>query len=51
MEEPFYTVSHLVEGKRWYYGLVREKSELLELEKELVGMEWEEKRYRDIRGS
>lgn len=52
MDKPYYMVSHLVDGKRWYYGIVRDKEELKELkelEKTLVGMEWEEERYRDIR--
>ena len=49
MDKPYYTVSHLIDGVRWYYGIVRDKEELKELEKTLVGVEWEEKTYRDIR--
>lgn len=49
MDKPYYTVSHLKDGQRWYYGIVREKGELEELEKTLEGMEWKEKKYPDIR--
>ena len=49
MDKPYYTVSHLKEGQRWYYGIVREESELEELGKTLEGMEWKEKWYPDIR--
>ena len=49
MDKPYYTVSHLVDGARWHYGIVRDKEELKELEKTLVGVEWEEKWYRDTR--
>jgi len=49
MGNPYYTVSHLVEGKRWYYGIVRDKEELKELAKVLEGMEWEEEWYPNIR--
>ena len=49
MEESYYTVSHLIDGVRWHYGIVRDKEELKELEKTLVGVEWEEEWYRDTR--
>lgn len=49
MDKPYYTVSHLIDGVRWHCGIVRDKEELKELEKTLVGVEWEEKTYRDIR--
>lgn len=49
MDNPYYTVSHLVEGVRWYYGIVRDNGELEELGERLEGMELKEKRYRDIR--
>ena len=49
MDKPYYTVSHLVEGVRWHYGIVREESELEELGERLEEMELKEKRYPDIR--
>lgn len=49
MDKPYYTVSHLIDGVMWYYGIVRDKEELKELEKTLVGVEWEEEWYRDTR--
>ena len=50
MDRPYYTVSHPKGGQRWYYGIVRDTSELEELGKTLEGREWEEKKYPDIRG-
>lgn len=49
MDKPYYMVSYIKEGKRWYYGIVRERVELEELEKMLEGMEWKEEWYPDIR--
>ena len=49
MDKPYYTVSHLIDGVMWHYGIVRDKEELKELEKTLVGVEWGEKWYRDTR--
>lgn len=31
MDKPYYTVSHLVKGVRWHYGIVRDVTELEEL--------------------
>ena len=42
-------MSHLSDGKRWYYGIVRDKDELQDLESVLEGVEWKQENYRDIR--
>ena len=49
MDKPYYTVSHLIDGVRWHYGIVRDVTELEELGERLEGMELKEKRYPDIR--
>ena len=49
MEAPYYTVSHLKEGKRWYLCIARSIEEAEAYKLTYDGVEWEEKYYRDIR--
>lgn len=49
MDAPYYTVSHLKEGKRWYLCIARSIEEAEAYKLTYEGVEWEEKYYRDIR--
>ena len=46
MDEPYYMVSYIRDGKKWYYGIARSMEEI----EKLQGVEWKENWYPDIRG-
>lgn len=49
MEEPYYMLSHMVEGKRYYLGMCRSMESVRKYQKEYVDVEWKEEHYKDIR--
>lgn len=49
MDFPYYTLSHMREGKRYYLGMCRSMESVREYQKEYVDVEWKEEYYKDIR--
>lgn len=49
MDSPYYTLSHTIEGKRWYLGMARSLDDVQRLRDGKLEVEVKVEHYRDIR--